>query len=217
MEIKRDIRLAVGSILAFQVMIAFGTIALLERMNPAVIRSEDEARRLGTAGVWVIVLLGFFGFLVGIVAMRRLHLRIVRPVAELCGAITAWRQGDHLRRCELLGSPQELRNAMQLINDLMDEHTAPALPERQETRNRERAVLLHLLEREPEPAVIVDYYGNIAAANNRAIRLLSGPNGDALKDQIALVPMGQSGEGLIEITAIRGIHWWQVRLRERAA
>lgn len=94
----------------------------LVRINrEAMHHADEEARRLGNAGAWAAVLVGFLSFLLSIVVVVRLQRRFLRPLAELYEVLERARQGDRFRRCKLVDAPQEVVQVMQSTNRLLDE------------------------------------------------------------------------------------------------
>jgi methyl-accepting chemotaxis protein len=94
----------------------------LGRVNRDAMRAEDEeARRLGTAGAWTAVLLGFASFLLGLFVVTRLQNRLVRPLVELHEVLEKAREGDRLRRCRHPDAPREVVQVTEAVNRLLDE------------------------------------------------------------------------------------------------
>ena len=99
-----------------------GDIRQIIRINREAMRSVDEeARRLGSAGAWASVLVGFFSFLLSLFVVVRLQNRFVRPLVDLYQVLESARQGDRLRRCRLVEAPREVIQVTQSVNKLLDE------------------------------------------------------------------------------------------------
>lgn len=82
---------------------------------------ESEARRLGRAGAWTAVFVGFLSFLLSVLIVVRLQHRLVRPLADLHEVLEGTRQGDRLRRCRVSDAPREIMQVTQSVNKLLDE------------------------------------------------------------------------------------------------
>jgi methyl-accepting chemotaxis protein len=79
-----------------------------------------EARRLGSAGAWTAVFVGFLSFLLSILLFVRLQRRLARPLVDLYEVLESARQGDRLRRCRLTDAPREIIQVTQAVNGLLD-------------------------------------------------------------------------------------------------
>jgi len=99
-----------------------GNIRRIIRINREAMKSVDEeARRLGSAGAWAAVLVGFISFLLSLVVVVRLQNRFVRPLVDLYQVLESARQGDRLRRCRIADAPREVIQVTQSVNKLLDE------------------------------------------------------------------------------------------------
>lgn len=91
-------------------------------INREAMRSVDEeARRLGTAGAWAAVLIGFVSFLLSVLVVVRLQSRFVRPLEDLHKVLQSARRGDSHRRCRHVDAPREVEQVSQEVNRLLDE------------------------------------------------------------------------------------------------
>jgi len=101
---------------------AVGSVRELLRINREVMREGDEeARRLGNAGAWAAVFIGFVSFLLSLFVVVRLQQRLVRPLVDLYDVLEGTRKGDRLRRCRLTDAPHEVLQVTQSVNRLLDE------------------------------------------------------------------------------------------------
>lgn len=83
--------------------------------------ADEDARRLGSAGAWAAVWVGFVSFLLSLLVLYRLNRRLVRPLLELHEVLEGSRQGERLRRCRPTDAPRELEQVAQAVNRLLDE------------------------------------------------------------------------------------------------
>lgn len=91
-------------------------------INRGAMRNVDrDARRLGSAGAWAAVFVGFLSFLLSIFVVLRLKKRFVRPLVDLYEVLEEAREGEGLRRCRLSDSPREVLQVMESVNKLLDE------------------------------------------------------------------------------------------------
>ncbi|MBN2191657.1 MAG: hypothetical protein JW751_02480 [Polyangiaceae bacterium] len=100
-------------------------IADLQRLirinRDAMGRVDEEARRLGSAGAWAAVLLGFLSFLLSLLVVVRLQRSFVRPLLELSEVMDRVHRGDRWRRCHARAAPREVLRVMEAVNRLLDE------------------------------------------------------------------------------------------------
>lgn len=108
---------------------AVAAVRELIAINREAMRDVDEAaQRLGNAGAWAAVFIGFLSFLLSIVIVVRLQKRFVQPLVDLHAVLENARAGDRLRRCRLSDAPREVIQVTQSVNRLLDERlTAAAL------------------------------------------------------------------------------------------
>jgi hypothetical protein len=82
---------------------------------------DEEARRLGSAGAWAAVLVGFVSFLLSLLVVVRLQKRFVRPLVDLYEVLEGAREGNHLRRCRISDAPREVSQVLLSVNTLLDD------------------------------------------------------------------------------------------------
>lgn len=88
----------------------------------AMVRVDDSAKRLGKAGAWSAVFIGFSTFLLSLFVLARLQRRFVRPLLELHEVLREAEEGKRLRRCQsVVDAPREVLHVTQAINRLLDE------------------------------------------------------------------------------------------------
>lgn len=179
---------------------AAAALALLGKLNRDAMRDADiAAQRLGSAGAWAAVFLGLAGLFASGLTLRRLERRVLVPLAEISRAVTAHLAGDRKRRCATGLASGELRLVMTTLNELFD-HRERALvgAATREARSDERAALLHLLDARPEPTVVAGAQGEVLAANQRALDLLSGEQRALLEAAVR----GEPVEGVLGVDTI---------------
>jgi hypothetical protein len=98
------------------------TLTRLGEIHRRIIRDVDrELSFQRVAGAWTIVLMGVISTLVSFLMLTRVERRVIRPVADMLKALNEWARGNHLRRLKCSGEgSKEIRDAMQVVNDLMD-------------------------------------------------------------------------------------------------
>lgn len=101
---------------------AVASIRQLIDINRDATREADaEAQRLGSAGAWAAVFIGFLSFLISVLVVVRLQERFVRPLVDLHEVLEAAREGDRLRRCRLADAPREVIQVTSAVNRLLDD------------------------------------------------------------------------------------------------
>lgn len=193
---------------------ALGELVSINR--DAMIAEDRRAQRMGTAGAWSAVFVAVLGFLVSLVVIRRLRRSIVEPLAELYATLEAARKGDRFRRCTGLATPPEIRRIFHAVNEMLDDQ------ERKRGRGSNvsaRRALEHLLEQQRQPAFVVDGRGYLIAANRRGLEQLESSAGEALRQELARVPLepdGKHGE-LASVQLGDGESWYCELGHRRAA
>ncbi len=201
-----------GEVAARQVVIvALGELVATNR--DAMIAEDRRAQRMGTAGAWSAVFIAVLGFLVSLIVIRRLRRSIVEPLAELYATLEAARKGDRFRRCTGLATPPEIRRIFQAVNEMLDEQ------ERKRGRDSNmsaRRALEHLLEEQRQPAFVVDGGGQLVAANRRGLEQLESEQGEALRQQLARVPVDPDGDrGALDSVQLGDGEGWYCELARR--
>ncbi len=102
-----------------QAVAAVGELIQINRQAMRVV--DEEARRLGTAGAWAAVFVGFLSFLLSVLVFVRLQRRVVRPLLDLHDVLEDNRHGQKLRRCRRTEAPREVIQVSEAVNHLLDE------------------------------------------------------------------------------------------------
>lgn len=98
-----------------------GELAQLIRINRDAMRRVDEkARRLGSAGAWAAVFIGFLSFVLSLFVVVRFQTRFVRPLVNLYEVLISVHQGNRLRRCHVGEAPREVVQVVHSVNELLD-------------------------------------------------------------------------------------------------
>jgi hypothetical protein len=178
----------------------------------AVVRRDEEARRLGYAGAWAAVFLGAVSFAWGLLAVSRARRRVIEPLHEVGSVLDAARAGDRYRRCRKLPAPIELDRILDGVDDLLDARTLRQFAEEPSLRALvDRPVLTFLLEQRPGPAWVVTADGAIDAANRAGLERLAGDDGAELRQQLAAVVAG-GDPGDLRVELIAGAERWLCEL-----
>ncbi|MBF0209500.1 MAG: hypothetical protein HQK68_01315 [Desulfamplus sp.] len=97
-------------------------IILLGKINrEAMIKADLRARQFGQAGAWGVVFMGTTIFFLGVLFKRNLTRNIVRPIEEIDSVISAYRNGDIMRRCSGADLPADFRPVFHGINEILDQ------------------------------------------------------------------------------------------------
>ncbi|MFH1215686.1 MAG: hypothetical protein V1706_04200 [Pseudomonadota bacterium] len=87
----------------------------------AMISADSRARQLGHAGAWGVVFMAVSVFVAGMIFIRGLTHRVIKSLEEIHAVITAWKNGETLRRCTGTQLPQEIRVIFSGINEILDQ------------------------------------------------------------------------------------------------
>lgn len=142
-------------------------VVALAQVNRSSMQSEDEeARRLGLAGGWAVVLVAVIILGITMLLTRRLESRVVSPLVNLAAQVERIRGGDVYLRCTEDGAP-ELREVTRLLNQLLDGQNQPRPPQR--LARADRKLVLYLLDRRPGAWLVTDEEGELLACNREAM------------------------------------------------
>jgi nitrogen fixation/metabolism regulation signal transduction histidine kinase len=132
-----------------------------------------------------------------LIVVRTLERRVVNPLRELTRVLDSARQGDTYRRCRATDAPADLRRALSVVNELLDERVSVIAAgsrrtERDSSLPIERAALHHLLEKLSAPTVVLGARGQVMAANLVAMDVLGGTRGEAVHEALVGLSKGTS-------------------------
>ncbi len=88
----------------------------------AMVRADQKAKQLGTAGAWGIVFMAIAVFLCGLIFVRSMVRGVIQSLLEITAVMAAFRSGDTLRRCthRPAAFPREMQVLFSHINALLD-------------------------------------------------------------------------------------------------
>lgn len=158
--------------------------------------ANARAKRIGTAGAWALVFLGLLGVGCSLGLMRRARFKLINPVYEVGAVLDACRAGDTHRRLNPAGASEEFREIAEVVNLLVGEHFSKRERGWEASAKLDRVALLRLLDQAREPTFVFDPHGAIAAANEAALEMLSGPAGTQLRETVARVCKGEAINGV---------------------
>jgi len=139
----------------------------LAEINRASMQAQDDqARRLGLAGGWGVVIVALLILSLTMLLTRQLEGRVVAPLVALAGQAEKIRAGDVYLRCADTGAP-EIREVSRLLNQLLDNQHAPRPPQR--LARADRQLVLHFLDRRPGAWVAATDAGDLLACNKEAL------------------------------------------------
>ena len=103
-----------------------------EAMNQAV----KGARQFREGGIWAVVFMAICAYGAGLLFIRSLLRRVVKPMEEIHAVIFAYRQGDTMRRCSGADVSQDVRAVFHGINGILDQGQIQMLAKRDFSENR---------------------------------------------------------------------------------
>lgn len=164
----------------------------LSAINHAAMRTVDEeAQRLGAAGAWSAVLVGFLSLLLSLFVLARLRRRVLLPVLEI-HEVLGEASFVGKRRCRPREAALEITHIAEAVNGILDDRAARWLGGSRGTEGAlsessekgVHAALTTLLGEQRGSAVVVDEEGRILRANSQALAVLAGPEGDRLREAL---------------------------------
>lgn len=168
--------------------------------------ANARAKRLGSAGAWALVFLGLIGLVFSLALMRRARVKLINPVYELGAVLEACSEGDSHRRFRPAGASTEFRAVAAVVNALVAEHFASHEQDWEAIAKLDRVALLRLLDAEPQPVVVLDAEGALAAASHAALDVLRGPEGPLLRAALRRANDGATVDG-IRVEALDDVGW----------
>lgn len=193
-------------------------VRLSEINRNAMAAADQEAQRLGYAGAWTAVFLGFISLLISLVVIRRLEKRMVLPLTELQNVLDAVRSGDRHRRCRIANPSRQIQHLFQEVNALLDRVSEPSQPEKfKENRLRsqetelQRLALIYFLEKFGKAAALVDSNGKIVASNQETIITLSQPEGEQFRADIESVVEQGTAPDTLQAVPLDKTGWLCIR------
>jgi hypothetical protein len=170
---------------------ALSALRRLGNINRAAMqRADQNAQRLGSAGAWAAVFLGLAGLGASALTVRNLHRRLLLPLAEIVAVARAARANDPRRRCVRTHASGELETVMVALDELLDDRERAAPRGANIGDAREHRALIAMLDRYPEPAIVIDEHGEIVAASASALEHLA--KSSELKRGLSEVAAGAS-------------------------
>jgi hypothetical protein len=168
--------------------------------------SNLRAKRLGTAGAWVLALLGLLGLALSIAVIRRFQSKLIRPVYELGAVLEACNDGDHHRRFNPADASAEFRQVAQVVNVLVGEHFGRLERDWEKVAKLDRTALLWLLDRQRQPTFVCSEVGGILASNQAGLDALREQGGADVRDRIARACKGET-IAKVKVEPLRDVGW----------
>ncbi len=166
-QIRRQARAAIGGEPQATRQVTQQLLALARINRTAMRRADADAQRLVLAGRWALALLALFGLLASVVAMRRARQKVLTPLADLAGVVTARRSGELHRRCHL-HNDTELARVLLAYNELLDEIDRAHAPKSTATETALRSAMALVLDRLGGPRILLDR-GEMVAMSTEAM------------------------------------------------
>ncbi len=155
-------------------------VKLAEHRRAEIEGATRDARRLSSAGAWVVSFLGVLSLAAGLLALRRFDRVVLTPLEELSYVIRDHAGGARLRRGAVLpGAAVELQESLVGLNRLLDVRTEAAAarlslpPSAPPAAADDRATLNALLDLDPGPRFVLSREGALLAASRAGLDLLT--------------------------------------------
>lgn len=104
-------------------------IAQLSTINrDAMTVADRHAQHLGRNGAWGVAFMAMSAFLAGVIFIRSLTRRVVKPLEEIHTVIIAHRNGETMRRCTGTSLSQDVIAVFTGINEILDQCQGHDLP-----------------------------------------------------------------------------------------
>jgi hypothetical protein len=116
--------------------------AILELGNinrAAMRRADTKAQQLGYAGAWGVVFMATATFMIGMIFLRSMKKNLAEPMVEIDSVVTAFREGDLLRRCSMKNPPKSIKKIFSNMNALLDLHCSTRVDGRAQDSSRDQS------------------------------------------------------------------------------
>ena len=98
-------------------------ILLLADINShAMAVADEKAKQFGNAGAWGIVFMSTGVFLSGMLFIRSLKRSLLKPLEEMRSVLSAYRNGDKMRRCTGFNLPKDIKIIFNDLNEFLDQN-----------------------------------------------------------------------------------------------
>ena len=154
--------------------------ALIDVNRKAMTEADQRARRLGNAGAWTAVFVGFMSLLLGALALVRLRKRLLKPLIELHQVLEGVEHGVCRRRCHAREAPIEIQHVAESVNRLLDERRPASTTEGEDAQLTTGALPI-VLDHLAQPAALTRATGELLAANSAMLALLAGDEGENIR------------------------------------
>lgn len=177
--------------------------ALSATNRQGMVSSDLNAKQLGRAGAWTMMLLGFCGFVVSLYVSHRLVHSLIYPIEEIYSVTESHLQGDTNRRAyDFSLAPQQLRAISHFLNSNLDRQLA-ALNQPNPTGAINYKNLLHqLIEFFEDPIVLLSKDGDILGGNNEAIDRLANVSAKSIREELLHGTPGSQDSIISEVRQI---------------
>ncbi|MCA9528891.1 MAG: hypothetical protein KC543_02000 [Myxococcales bacterium] len=200
-----------------RVAVVGGLETLASASRDAMRESDRRAGRLGAAGAWAGALLGFAGFVVGLLVFGRIRKRLLEPLDELHRVVLAAAKGDSRVRCRTSEASKGFALVMRSLNEVLDHAAAPSGTDDAVTQGSLRYLVRELIDQRPEPVVVVDDRGGIEAANREALELLRTERGGTIRAALRRLKAEAPSPDIAHATKIEGSGLWLCVLAPESA
>ena len=82
-----------------------------------------RAKKLSSAGAWVIGFLTLITWVLGLILIKTLTTNLIKPLAELIDVLESYFKGNKLRRCPKLAPNHDFQRIYDAINSLLDKQS----------------------------------------------------------------------------------------------
>ncbi|MCB9520200.1 MAG: hypothetical protein H6698_08290 [Myxococcales bacterium] len=166
---------------------------LSEVNHRSMLDADVDARELGVAGAWAMVMLSLLTAGAGGFVGRRLTRRVAGPIEELHDTVSQFQAGERQRRASPVDGPPEVQELRELVNAVLDARCAPVATAAGPAPMSIPSWVPGAMDLLPRAAFVVGPNGAIEASNAAAIDALAGDGGADLRAALRSSPPGADG------------------------
>ena len=93
----------------------------LSRVNrKAMEKAGNDASKLESVGIWLIIFPTIFAWIIGITLLKMIENTMIKPLSELQDVVSSYREGNKMRRCPNISKSEEFQEIYNDLNAILD-------------------------------------------------------------------------------------------------
>ena len=93
----------------------------LSRVNRKAMEiAGNDASKLESVGIWLIIFPTIFAWIIGITLLKIIENTMIKPLSELHDVVSSYREGNKMRRCPKISKSEEFQEIYNDLNAILD-------------------------------------------------------------------------------------------------